>query len=255
MHSIIIFNLMRKDHHTIFGINGCTAILQSKKYKIIEIIIQSGSPAEKDGKITHALGYHGGHIKVLSSSQFKSNFHQWRTQGIVVRFSGRIDCDLPSYKNQTDNIGLLMLDGIEDPQNLGQIIRTSECAGIDGIIISKHSNCGITDTVLQVSQGAFTQVPIHIVSNLNQTATQLKKEDFWITAVENGIQSKNWYEIDFKGKMLIIVGSEGRGIKKLNLENSDFQTTIPMQGEINSLNVSAAVSAILFERLRQLSIE
>ena len=148
-----------------------------------------------------------------------------------------------------------MLDGIEDPQNLGQIIRTSECAGIDGIIISKHSNCGITDTVLQVSQGAFTQVPIHIVSNLNQTATQLKKEDFWITAVENGIQSKNWYEIDFKGKMLIIVGSEGRGIKKLNLENSDFQTTIPMQGEINSLNVSAAVSAILFERLRQLSIE
>ena len=113
---------------------------------------------------------------------------------------------------------------------------------------------GNTDNVLQVSQGAFNQLPINIVSNLNQTATQLKKEDFWITAVENGIQSKNWYEIDFKGKMLIIVGSEGRGIKKLNLENSDFQTTIPMQGEINSLNVSAAVSAILFERLRQLSI-
>ena len=70
MISIIIFNLMRNDHHTIFGINGCHAVLESKKYKIIEILIQSGSPAEKDGRITHALGYHGGHIKILPSVQF-----------------------------------------------------------------------------------------------------------------------------------------------------------------------------------------
>ena len=86
MISIIILNLMRNDHHTIFGINGCHAILESKKYKIIEILIQPGSAAEKDGKITHALGYHGGHIKMLPSTQFKSNFQKWRTQGIVVRF-------------------------------------------------------------------------------------------------------------------------------------------------------------------------
>ena len=114
MISIIIFNSMRNDHHTIFGINGCYAVLQSNKYKIIEILIQSGSQAEKDGKITHLLGYHGGHIKILPSTQFKSNFNQWRTQGIVVRFSGRIDSDLPSYKENKGNIGLLALDGIED---------------------------------------------------------------------------------------------------------------------------------------------
>ena len=253
MISIIIFNSMRNDHHTIFGINGCHAVLESKKYKIIEILIQSGSPAEKDGRITHILGYHGGHIKMLPSTQFKSNFKQWRTQGIVVRFSGRIDYDLPSYNEKTGNICLLALDGIEDPQNFGQIIRTSECAGIDGIIITKHSSCGITDAVLQVSQGAFTQLPIYIVNNLNQTALQLKNEDFWITAVENSIESKKWSEIDYSGKILLIVGSEGRGVKKINLDNSDFQATIPMQGSINSLNISAAVSVILFERLRQLS--
>ena len=244
---------MRNDHHTIFGINGCHAVLESKKYKIIEILIQSGSPAEKDGRITHALGYHGGHIKILPSVQFKSNFQKWRTQGIVVRFSGRIDVDLPSCKGESGDFCLLALDGIEDPQNFGQIIRTSECAGIDGIIITKHSSCGITDTVLQVSQGAFTQLPIYIVNNLNQTVSQLKSEEFWITAVENSIESKDWHQIDYRGKILIIVGSEGRGVKRINLDNSDFQTTIPMQGSINSLNVSAAVSAILFERLRQLS--
>ena len=252
MISIIIFNLMRNDHHTIFGINGSYAVLESKKYKIIEILIRSGSSAEKDGRITHVLGYHGGHIKILSSTQFKSNFQKWRTQGIVVRFSGKINSNLPSYNHKKGNICLLALDGIEDPQNFGQIIRTSECAGIDGIIITKHSSCGITDTVLQVSQGAFTQLPIYIVNNLNQTASQLKNEDFWITAAENSIESKNWHEIDYRGKVLIIIGSEGRGIKKINLDNSDFQTTIPMQGSINSLNVSASVSAILFERLRQL---
>ena len=106
---------------------------------------------------------------------------------------------------------------------------------------------------MQVSQGAFTQLPIYIVNNLNQTALQLKNEDFWITAVENSIESKKWSEIDYSGKILLIVGSEGRGVKKINLDNSDFQATIPMQGSINSLNISVAVSVILFERLRQLS--
>ena len=94
---------MRNDHHTIFGINCCYAVLQSKKYKIMEILIQSGSQAEKDGKITHLLGYHGGHIKILPSTQFKSNFNQWRTQGIVVRFSGKIDSNLPSYNDKNGN--------------------------------------------------------------------------------------------------------------------------------------------------------
>ena len=184
---------------------------------------------------------------------FSLKYSQSKAQGIAITFSGTVfENDIPRYADGK-NVCLLVLDQVEDPQNFGHIIRTAECAGIDGIIISKHSSCGITDTVLQVSQGAFTQVPIHIVSNLNQTTTQLKKEDFWITAVENGIQSKNWHEIDYKGKIVIVAGSEGRGIKKIVLNNCDFQTTIPMQGKTNSLNVSAAVSVILFERLRQLS--
>ena len=244
---------MAKEQHTIFGINGCAAVLESRKYKITDILIQSGSPAERDGKITHALGYHGGHIKFLPASQFKSQFGKWRTQGIIVRFMGKIEADLPSFTDQSGNIGLLVLDRIEDPQNLGQIIRTAECAGIDGIIIPKHDSCGITDTVIQVSQGAFTQVAIYQVNNLHQTVTNLKDEEFWVIAMENSLNAKHWHQVDYKGKVAIIAGSEGRGIKKLVLEKCDFLVTIPMQGKTNSLNVSAAVSAVLFERLRQLS--
>ena len=245
---------MAKEQYTIFGINGCATVLESRKYKITDILIQSGSPAERDGKISHALGYHGGHIKFLPASQFKSQFGKWRTQGIIVRFIGKIEADLPSFTDQSGNIGLLVLDRIEDPQNLGQIIRTAECAGIDGIIIPKHDSCGITDTVIQVSQGAFTQVSIYQVNNLHQTVTNLKDEEFWVIAMENSLDAKHWHQVDYKGKVAIIAGSEGRGIKKLVLEKCDFLVTIPMQGKTNSLNVSAAVSAVLFERLRQLSV-
>ncbi|MGY8751797.1 MAG: TrmH family RNA methyltransferase, partial [Fidelibacterota bacterium] len=106
---------------------------------------------------------------------------------------------------------------------------------------------------IQVSQGAFTQIPIYQVSNLHQTITNLKDEDFWVIAMENSLKAKEWYKIDYSGKILIIIGSEGRGIKKLLLEKSDFKATIPMEGKTNSLNVSAAVSAVIFERLRQIS--
>ena len=199
------------------------------------------------------MGQHGGHIKFIKPTHFKSKYSKWRTQGIVVTFNGIIEQSIPSFKNKTGNIGLLILDRIEDPQNMGQIIRTAECAGIEGIIIPKHESCGVTDTVIQVSQGAFTQMPIYEVNNLHQTITNLKSEDFWVIAMENSLKAKEWHKIDYSGKVVIIVGSEGRGIKNILLEKSDFKATIPMEGKTNSLNVSAAVSAVTFERLRQIS--
>ncbi len=145
-----------------------------------------------------------------------------------------------------------MIDNITDPQNFGQIIRTAECAGINGIIIPVRNSVGITDTVLQVSQGAFTNIDIYAVNNLNQVLAQLKDDGFWSVALENGINAKNWNEIDYSGKIVFVVGSEGEGIKQLLLNSCDFQATIPMQGDTNSLNVSASVAVIVFERLKQI---
>lgn len=244
---------MSKDKHTIFGINGSIAVLSTRKYKISDIIIQNGSKAERNGQITHLLGHYGGHIKFLSRSEFTQTYGQYRSQGIVVHFIAQIEEDLPSFIDDSGNKCILVLDRIEDPQNLGQIIRTAVCAGVDGIIIPKHDSCKITDSVIQVSQGAFTEIPIYLVNNIHQALERLKKDGFWVVAMENGVDAKDWHKIDYKGKIAIVAGSEGRGIKKIVLDNCDFQTTIPMQGKTNSLNVSAAVSVILFERLRQLS--
>ena len=146
----------------------------------------------------------------------------------------------------------MVLDQIEDPQNFGQIIRTAECAGIDGIIIPKYHSASITESVLQVSQGAFVNMDLYEVTNLRQEFEQLKNNDFWIVGLENSIDAKPWHTIQYTGKTVIVVGSEGRGIREKVLDSCDFKATMPMQGKTNSLNVSAAVAAIAFERLRQL---
>ena len=244
---------MATNTHKIFGINGSYAVLSSRKYKISDIIIQTGSIAESDGRISRILGHYGGYVRFLPKIRFKQKFGDFRTQGIVVIFSAKIETTLPKMDNVEGNHCLLILDRLEDPQNFGQIIRTAVCAGVQGIIIPKHDSCKVTDRVIQISQGAFTEIPIYEVNNIHQTIDLLKKEEFWIVAMENSLKAKDWHKIDYKGKIAIVAGSEGRGIKKIILDNCDFQTTIPMQGETNSLNVSAAVSAILFERLRQIS--
>ena len=184
---------------------------------------------------------------------FAREYKGYRTQGIAVSFNGPLTTPLPSFTNGKTNMGFLLGDHISDPQNLGQIIRTAECAGLDGLILPERGGTQLTDAALQVSQGAFVTIPIYSCGNVQQTLQQLKDHGFWIVGVENDEQAKKWYEVDYSGKVAIVVGSEGQGIRQLVRKRCDFLATIPMKGQINSLNVSAAVSAVLFERQRQIT--
>lgn len=244
---------VRNEIHQVFGINGVLAILSSKnKYHIQIIEILEKSHVTSNAEIRESLKNYVSQTRYVDHDIFNRKYGAKRTQGIVVSFSGEIVKALPSFKEIEGNYCLLIVDNVTDPQNFGQIIRTTECAGVNGIIIPERNSVGITDTVLQVSQGAFCNMPIYSVTNLNQTLSQLKEDDFWAIAVENGIDAKPWDQIDYKGKVAIVIGSEGQGIKPLVLKSCDFQATIPMQGETASLNVSAATAVVLFERLRQI---
>jgi len=246
---------MKKQKQTkfqLFGINSCIVLLQSTKYTINLIYVARGSRADKNSVLEKQFKNGLFPVELIPKKQFDQQFSGYRTQGIVVNFSGPVVNDLPDFKNQTNQVCLLALDQIEDPQNLGQIIRTAECAGIDGIFFPNHHSASISAVVLQVSQGAFMHMPLYEVNNLRETIAQLKKDDFWIIGMENSIDAKPWAKIDYSGKTVIVVGSEGKGIREKVLAACDFHATIPMQGKTNSLNVSAAVSAILFERLRQI---
>jgi len=241
-----------KNNYFIHGLNNSISLIKSDKYEIINIFILENSLAWKNDKIQKLINENKKICKILNKELFVKEFDEYRTQGIVINFKGRILIDLPDFSNIIGNQCLLLLDRITDPQNLGQIIRTSECAGINGIIVPDRNSVGVTNTVIQVSQGAFINQSLYSCGNVHQLLIKLKKQGFWVIGVENSIEAQKWYDIDYKGKVVIIVGSEGKGIRKLLLDNCDFISTIPMKGKINSLNVSAAVSAILFERNRQL---
>ncbi len=246
-------NLTKKQNYFIYGINNSYELLHSKKVIIKSIFLLEDSRAYKEKKIKNNINSFRDKLIILNKNDFNKKFHSIRTQGIVINFLFSYKSLPNSFSNK--NTCLLIPEQIEDPQNLGQIIRTSECAGIDGILISKHRSVGITSSVLQVSQGAFLNFPIYTIGNISQTLLMLKKEGFWIVGVENSINASNWYNVDYSGKIVFIFGSEGKGIRPNTLKKCDSVVTIPMLGKINSLNVSASISAILFERNRQLFIK
>lgn len=145
---------------------------------------------------------------------------------------------------------ILILDSIQDTHNVGAILRTAECSGVDGIIITKHNSAPINETVVKTSAGASEHVKIALVNNLAQTIDELKQNGFWIVGsyLEG---AKDYTTVDYKIPIAFIVGNEEKGIRKLTADKCDHLVRIPMKGKIQSLNVSVATGILLFEILRQ----
>ena len=139
---------------------------------------------------------------------------------------------------------IVALDGIEDPHNVGAIIRTCEAFSVDGIIISKHNSCPINQTVAKVSTGAIANVKIAQVTNLTQALNELKKNGYWVYAAE-AFNSQPYESLDYKNSVVLVVGSEGFGISRLVKEQADFNIAIKMTGKVNSLNVSVATAILV----------
>ena len=185
--------------------------------------------------------------------RFKTYLPDKSTQGVIAlkqdfKFSS-LDEIISESKKSSFPL-LLILDEIQDPHNVGAIIRTAECSGVNGVIITKHHSATITSTVTKTSAGATEHLKICQVNNLSQTIDELKEKGFWIvgSSLEN---AKNYTDADYKIPIALIVGNEEKGIRKLTASKCDFLVKIPMIGKIQSLNVSVATGIILFEILRQ----
>lgn len=152
-------------------------------------------------------------------------------------------------ESKNEDLFVVILDGIEDPHNLGAIIRTCECAGVHGIIIPKHRACQVNETVIKTSAGATANMKIASVTNLNQCIEKLKQNGVWIYGLELG--GKNIYNVNLKGKIALVVGSEGFGLTRLVKQNCDEVVTLPQKGKINSLNASVACGVAVYEILKQ----
>lgn len=147
---------------------------------------------------------------------------------------------------------VVILDGVTDPHNLGAIIRTCDACGVHGLVLPKRNSSSITPVVLKSACGACEYVKIARVSNITDAIRELKENNVWIYSAEGGASyAKDVFETDFSGGVAVVLGDEGKGVSRLVLDESDFLVSIPMLGNINSLNVSVAAGVILYEVIRQ----
>ncbi|MBR4024155.1 MAG: 23S rRNA (guanosine(2251)-2'-O)-methyltransferase RlmB [Firmicutes bacterium] len=160
-----------------------------------------------------------------------------------------VDDILANAAERDEDPFIIILDGLEDPHNLGAIMRTAECAGAHGIIIPKRHSCGLTETVAKASAGAIEYMPVAKVTNIAQTIDELKDRGIWVAACDMG--GAEYYRTDMAGKIAVVIGSEGFGVSKLVKEKCDFVVSMPMVGKITSLNASNAVAVVIYEIRKQ----
>ncbi|MFV0255459.1 MAG: 23S rRNA (guanosine(2251)-2'-O)-methyltransferase RlmB [Erysipelotrichaceae bacterium] len=188
------------------------------------------------------------HLKfeVVEKDQLTKTVGSDKHQGIALEISEYQTYDIDEIINTKEKNGLIvMLDGLEDPHNLGAILRTADAVGVEGVIYGKNRNVSLNATVAKVSTGAINTVKVVEVTNLNQTIRYLKDQGYWIIGVELGGQ--DYKTIDYNMPICLIIGSEGKGISRLVKENCDYLVSLPMRGLVNSLNASVATGVMLYE--------
>lgn len=224
--------------------------------KIDQVYILYGQQGAIINSIIVAAKKRGVKINQVSFDKFKQITKDKIAQGVAALKSSFKYYDLLYIINQSKKSEfplILILDSIQDTHNVGAILRSAECSGVDGIIITKHNSAPINETVVKTSAGAVEHLKICPVNNLVQTIKELKENGFWIigSSLEN---SKPYTEIDYKMPLALIVGNEEKGIRKLTADNCDILIHIPMKGKIQSLNVSVASGILLFEILKNRSL-
>ncbi|MBQ3510884.1 MAG: 23S rRNA (guanosine(2251)-2'-O)-methyltransferase RlmB [Bacilli bacterium] len=227
----------------VYGRNVAKEILGKNK-KVEKIILQEGF----DDKEINSLIEKGNFRVEVKQKRDIDRLAEGVHQGIILY--------IPDYKYKTLNEVLehepqflVLLDHLEDPHNLGAIIRTSEAAGVDAIIMPKDRQVMINSTVMKTSVGTLDNMDIVAVTNLVQTIEELKKNGYWVvgTALENSV---DYRDIDYSGKIALVIGNEGSGISRLVAKSCDFIAKIPMYGTTNSLNASVAAGIMIYEVVR-----
>ena len=233
------------------GRNAVLELLKSDK-DINKIYVERG---ERQGSINEIIAKAiEKKIILVETDKMKLNAMADNNQGVVAIVPPFNYCEVEDIINEArsknEDPFILILDGLEDPHNLGAIIRTAETAGVHGIIIPKRRNVAVNSTVVKVSTGATSYVKVARVTNLNDTIRQLKEQGIWIIGTDSSAETL-YYNQDLKGPLAIIIGSEGFGMSKLVKENSDCLIKIPMKGQITSLNASVSAGIIIYEALKQ----
>lgn len=236
----------------IFGKNSVLEALIAGEREINKILISKNIHSDAKLNQIKELAQQRGVIFQFVAKEKFGGYSEYNHQGIIAQVSPIKYLELDDFLDQKhENHSLIILDGIEDAHNLGAIIRTAVCAGVNGIIIPSRRNVQVNSIVEKVSAGAVNHIPVIKVNSLTNAVEKLKNANWWIIAAEASAND-NYYEVDYNNmNFAIIMGAEHAGISKSLIKASDFVVKIPMMNNFNSLNVSNALAIIIFETVRQ----
>lgn len=229
-------------------INALLEILRTSPGRVHKIMLQKEGERRPIGEIV-ALAK-AGHVPYLFVPRAALDKLAPHHQGVAAMLAPHGFASVDEILEGVKTPFLALLDEIEDPQNLGAILRSAECAGVHGIVLPERRSAGLTDAVYEVSAGALEHLKVARVPNLAQTMIQFKERGIWLVGAEGGGEGMFW-EFDYRQPVAIVLGSEGKGLRPLVRERCDRVLSIPMAGKINSLNVASAASVFFFEVLRQ----
>lgn len=243
-----------RDSNLIIGRNAVSEALRSGR-NIDTLLVVRGERNGSVGRIISECKEKGVVIKEVDKKKLDFMCGQGNHQGVAayaaVHEYSSVEDIFALAKERGEAPFIILCDELEDPHNLGAIIRTAETAGAHGIIIPKRRNASLTWAVGKASAGAVEYVPVARVGNLASTIDDLKKRGLWVYTAD--MDGQNWCETDFSGPVALVVGSEGNGVSRLIKEKSDFVVSLPMKGKITSLNASVAAGILMYEVSRQRS--
>jgi 23S rRNA (guanosine2251-2'-O)-methyltransferase len=238
----------------VYGIHAVEALLQSRPGDIGSIYCQTGREDQRMQHILDLAEKHGVRIESLPRKKL-DDMIDGRHQGVVAKATmPQINWGEEELFEQLSALDhppmLLVLDGVTDPHNLGACLRSAEAAGVDAVIVPKDKSADLNATVRKVACGAAETMPFVRVTNLARTLEKLKQQGIWLYGTA-GEAAQSVFEVDLKGPVALVMGAEGKGMRRLTREHCDYLVNLPMAGAVSSLNVSVATGICLFEAVRQ----
>lgn len=232
------------------GRNAVYELLKTDK-EIDKVLVQNDLKDEASKRLVNVMRSHKIKVQLVDKYVIEKESESKRHQGFIAFTSEYEYTDLYDLLDSIkDKDGfIVILNEVLDPHNLGSIIRVCECAGVDGLIISKDRSASVSDTVMRISAGAANHVKVARVVNINTTIDKLKEEGFWVYGAE--ASGESLYKSNLRGKLCIVIGGEDSGVKRLTKEKCDGILSIPMFGKVNSLNASVACGVVVYEAVRQ----
>ena len=245
----------------LFGLHTVSALLEKHPERVMEVYLQDGRDDQRAQQIQSLVSTHGIPCRLVPKQQLDDLTRQGDVPGNHQGVAAKCRLAQPLREADLAQLGeranepvlLLILDSVTDPHNLGACIRTADAVGAHGVVTTKDKAVGLTPVVRRVAVGAAEVVPFFQVTNLARTLDELKQQGVWVVGTAIDESAKSLYDTDLKGNIALVMGAEGKGIRRLTKDKCDSLLYIPMQGSVDSLNVSVATGVCLFEALRQRS--